>query len=298
MPPMTSDLSQNVRAAFSAGGPVSAALAGFEPRPGQVRMAAEWSEAISRGEILVAEAATGIGKTLAYLVPIVLSGRKAILSTGTRTLQQQLVDNDIPVVREALRVPFSCVIVKGRANYLCRRRWKRFAAQPLFEFAREARLFDRMQAFAKTTRTGDLSECPGIPDDFRAWGEVNARSEMCESSACAEEERCYLMDVRRRAAEADLVVVNHHLFFADLALRAKAEGARDVLPLPDVVVLDEAHGIEEVASTFFGVSVSLWRAQELCRDVVRACAKAGVGWKPALPAAESLRHAAESMFGA
>ncbi len=295
---MTSDLSQNVRAAFSAGGPVSAALAGFEPRPGQMRMAAEWSEAISRGEILVAEAATGIGKTLAYLVPIVLSGRKAILSTGTRTLQQQLVDNDIPVVREALRVPFSCVIVKGRANYLCRRRWKRFAAQPLFEFAREARLFDRMQAFAETTRSGDLSECPGIPDDFRAWGEVNARSEMCDAAACAEEERCYLMDVRRRAAEADLVVVNHHLFFADLALRAKAEGARDVLPLPDVVVLDEAHGIEEVASTFFGVTVSLWRAQELCRDVVRACAKAGVGWKPALPAAESLRHAAESMFGA
>ena len=295
---MTMELAKSVRAAFSPGGPISAVLARFEPRPGQVRMAAAWSDAISRGEVLVAEAATGIGKTLAYLVPVVLSGRKAILSTGTRTLQQQLVENDIPVVREALRVPFSCVIVKGRANYLCRRRWNRFAAQPLFEFAREARHFDRMQAFAETTRTGDVSECPGIPDDFRAWGEVNARSEMCNAGACAEEDRCYLREVRRRAAEADLVVVNHHLFFADLALRAKAEGAPDVLPLPDVVVLDEAHGIEEVASVFFGVSVSLWRAQELCRDVVRACGRAGEGWRPALPAAEALRQAAETLFGA
>ena len=295
---MATELAQNVRAVFSPGGPLSRVVRGFEPRPGQVRLAAAWSDAISRGEVLVAEAATGIGKTLAYLVPVVLSGRRAILSTGTRTLQQQLVENDIPMVREALRAPFSCVIVKGRANYLCRRRWKRFSVQPLFEFAREATLFDRMQAFAETTRTGDLSECPGIPEDFRAWGEVNARSEMCDASACAETERCHLMEVRRRAAEADLVVVNHHLFFADLALRTKAEGAPDVLPLPDVVVLDEAHGIEEVASVFFGISVSLWRAQELCRDVVRACARAGEGWRPAMPAAEALRRAAETLFGA
>ncbi len=294
---MSFELTHKVRAAFSPGGPVSRALPGFEPRPGQERLAAAWSESISRGEVLVAEAATGIGKTLAYLVPLVLSGRKAILSTGTKTLQQQLVENDIPVVREALRVPFSCVLVKGRANYLCRRRWKRFSIQPSFEFAREAVLFDRMREFAETTRTGDLSECPGIPDDFRAWGEVNARSEMCDASACGESDRCYLMEVRRRAAEADLVVVNHHLFFADLALRAKAEGAPDVLPLPEAVVLDEAHGIEEVASSFFGVTVSLWRAQELCRDIVRACGRAGEGWRPALPAAEALRRAAELLFG-
>ncbi|MBI5575372.1 MAG: ATP-dependent DNA helicase [Deltaproteobacteria bacterium] len=294
---MTSVLAKEVRGAFDPGGGISRALPGFEPRPGQVRLAAAWAEAIARGGILVAEAATGIGKTLAYLVPVVLSGRKAIVSTGTKTLQQQLVENDIPVVREALRVPFSCVLVKGRANYLCRRRWKRFSVQPLFEFAREASLFDRMRAFAETTRTGDLSECPGIPEDFRAWNEVNARSEMCDASACAESDRCYLMEVRRRAAEADLVVVNHHLFFADLALRSKAEGAPDILPLPDAVVIDEAHGMEEVASSFFGVTVSLWRAQELCRDIVRSCGKAGEGWRPALPAAEALRRAAEMLFG-
>jgi ATP-dependent DNA helicase DinG len=291
-----SELAQRVRAVFSPGGQLSAALRGFEPRPGQLRLASEWSDALSRGEILVAEAATGIGKTLAYLIPVVLSGRRAILSTGTRTLQQQLVENDVPIVRQALSAPFSCVVAKGRANYLCRRRWKRFAAAPLFEFAREAAHFDRMQAFAETTRTGDLSECPGIPEDFRAWGEVNARSEVCDTTACAEVERCFLMEVRRRAAIADLVVVNHHLFFADLALRARSGGGPDILPSPDVVVLDEAHGIEEVASSFFGLSVSLWRAQELCRDVARSCGKAGEGWRPALPAAEALRRAAESLF--
>jgi ATP-dependent DNA helicase DinG len=293
---MSSGLAQRVRAAISPGGPLSAALRGFEPRPGQVRFASAWADAISRREILVAEAATGIGKTLAYLIPVVLSGRRAILSTGTRALQQQLVENDVPIVRKALCAPFSCVVVKGRANYLCRRRWKRFAAEPLFEFAREAGHFDRMQAFAETTRTGDLSEAPGIPEDFRAWGEVNARSEVCDAAACAEVERCFLMEVRRRAAGADLVVVNHHLFFADLAHRARTRGAPDVLPSTDLVVLDEAHGIEEVAASFFGLSVSLWRAQELCRDVARECGKAGAGWKPALPAAEALRRAAERVF--
>jgi ATP-dependent DNA helicase DinG len=293
---MPTELAQRVRAAFSPGGPLSAVLRGFEPRPGQLRLAAEWADALSRGEILIAEAATGIGKTLAYLVPVVLSGRRAILSTGTRTLQQQLVENDVPVVRQALGMPFSCVVVKGRANYLCRRRWKRFAAEPLFEFAREAAWFDRMQAFAETTRTGDLSECAGIPEDLRAWSEVNARSEMCEPSACAETERCFLMEVRRRAACADLVVVNHHLFFADLALRAGTGGGPDILPSPEVVVLDEAHGIEETAATFFGRSVSLRRAQELCRDVTRACGRSGEGWRPAFPAAEALRRASEGLF--
>jgi ATP-dependent DNA helicase DinG len=245
---------------------------------------------------MVAEAATGIGKTIAYLIPAVLSGRRAILSTGTRTLQQQLAENDVPIVRKALSAPFSCVVVKGRANYLCRRRWKRFAAEPLFEFAREAAHFDRMREFAETTRTGDLSECPGIPEDFRAWVEVNARSEVCDTAACAETDRCFLKEVRRRAASADLVVVNHHLFFADLALRAKSGGSPDILPSPETVVLDEAHGIEEVASSFFGLSVSLRRAQELCRDIVRSCGKAGEGWKFALPSAEALRRAAENLF--
>lgn len=293
---MTTELAQRVRAAFSSGGPLSAALRGFESRPGQARLASAWAGAISRGTILVAEAATGIGKTLAYLVPVVLSGRRAILSTGTRTLQQQLAENDVPIVREALSLPFSCVVVKGRANYLCRRRWKRFAAEPLFEFAGEAGFFDRMRAFAETTRTGDLSECPGIPEEFRAWSEVNARSEVCDAASCAEAERCHLLEVRRRAAAADLVVVNHHLFFADLSLRRRSGGGPDILPTPDVVVLDEAHAVEEVASSFFGLSVSLWRAQELCRDVARVAGKAGGGWRPAVPASEALRRAAEGLF--
>lgn len=218
---MEADLRQRVREAFADGGPLAEAIPGFEPRKGQVRMADAWAGAISRGETLVAEAATGIGKTLAYLVPCVLAGCRTLISTGTKTLQQQLVEQDIPRVRDALRISFSCVVVKGRQNYLCRLRWERFAAEPLFEFSREASFFERMKEFAETTRTGDISGCPGIPEEFHAWSEVNARSETCDPSACAEVERCFLADVRRRAAAADIVIVNHHLFFAFKIFRIK-----------------------------------------------------------------------------
>ncbi|HSQ15207.1 MAG TPA: DEAD/DEAH box helicase, partial [Candidatus Binatia bacterium] len=218
---MPGDLARKVGMALSPGGPIAAAMPGFESRPGQLRMALAWAEALDTPRVLVAEAATGIGKTLSYLVPAILSGRKTIVSTGTRTLQQQLVENDIPLVRDILQYPFSCAVLKGRGNYLCLRRWKRFRPEPLFEFAREAGYFPAMEAFAERTRTGDVSECVGVPEDARVWGEVNARSEMCDASTCGEIERCHLAAARRRAADADLVVVNHHLFFADLALRER-----------------------------------------------------------------------------
>lgn len=306
---MKRDLVAKVEAAFAPGGPVAEVLPGFEARPGQRRLAVEFASTLARGGILVAEAATGIGKTLAYLGPLVLSGHRAIVSTATRTLQQQLHDNDIPLVRRACRVPFACAVLKGRANYLCLRRWKEFAAEPVFEFAREAALFGRMRDFAETTSTGDLSECPGVPDDFRAWSEVNARSETCDASDCAEAPRCFLAEARRRAAEADVVVVNHHLFFAALAVRARCEDAGgaagdqeraargEVLPDADVVVFDEAHAIEETACAFFGTSVSLARAHETCRDIRRACGSGGVPWRPVLPAAEEFRRAADLLFG-
>jgi len=272
-------------------------------------MALAWADALEKSHVLIAEAATGIGKTLAYLVPAVLSGRKTVVSTGTRTLQQQLAENDIPLVRDAIQYPFSCAVLKGRSNYLCMRRWRRFRQEPMFEFAREAAYFPAMQAFAEATRTGDVSECRGVPEDARAWGEVNARSEMCDPYACGETDRCHLMEARRRAAAADVVVVNHHLFFADLALRHRLGAVRpgddegrwrhgEVLPRTDAVVFDEAHGIEETASVYFGVSVSLGRARELARDLKRAAAKAGGGWAPTLPLAEQFRLAAESAFDA
>ena len=291
---------------LSPGGPIARAMPGFESRPGQLRMALAWAEALETPRVLIAEAATGIGKTLAYLVPAILSGRKTIVSTGTRTLQQQLMENDIPLVRDILQYPFSCAVLKGRGNYLCLRRWKRFRAEPLFEFAREAGYFSAMQAFAETTRTGDVSECVGVPEDARVWGEVNARSEMCDASTCGETERCHLAAARRRAADADLVVVNHHLFFADLALRERLGPGRggeegrfgEVLPRADAVVFDEAHGVEETASVFFGVTVSLGRARELARDVKRSAAKEGGGWDALLPMAERFRLVAESAFDA
>ncbi len=307
---MADALARSVDEAFSSGGPLAAVIPEFEARPGQRTLAAAWAGALSRGGILVAEAATGIGKTLAYLVPAVLSGRRTIVSTGTRTLQQQLAENDVPLVRGALKVPFTHAVVKGRGNYLCRRRWARFCAEPLFEFAREARHFARMREFAESTRTGDIAECPGVPEDLRAWTEVNARSETCDASSCASAERCFLAEVRRKAAAADLVIVNHHLFFADFALRAKRGGAvraapegegrqaGDVLPAAGAIVLDEAHGIEEVASAFFGVSVSLGRALEIFRDLSRSGARRGAAWGAVLPAAERFRQAADAFFRA
>jgi ATP-dependent DNA helicase DinG len=300
--------------AISPGGPLAGAMKGFEPRPGQLRMALAWADALENSRILVAEAATGIGKTLAYLIPSILSGRKTIVSTGTRTLQQQLLGNEIPLVRDALQYPFSCAVLKGRSNYLCLRRWKRFRAEPMFEFAKETRYFPAMQAFAETTRTGDVAEAVGVPEDARVWGEVNSRSEMCDPAACGETDRCFLAEARRRAASADLVVVNHHLFFADLSLRARLSGRRgdpagnrgngdegrygEVLPRADAVVFDEAHGIEETASLFFGVSVSLGRARELARDLRRSAARAGGAWIGLLPMSEQFRLAAESVFDA
>jgi ATP-dependent DNA helicase DinG len=284
-------------------------MKGYEPRPGQLRMALAWADALEASRILVAEAATGIGKTLAYLVPAILSGRRTIVSTGTRTLQQQLAENDIPLVRDALRYPFSCAVLKGRSNYLCLRRWRRFLEEPMFEFAHEAAYFAAMREFAGTTRTGDVSEAAGVPEDARVWGEVNARSEMCDPSGCGETDRCHLMEARRRAAEADVVVVNHHLFFADLALRLRSGAERpeedegrgrhgEVVPRADAVVFDEAHGIEETASLFFGVTVSLGRARELARDLKRSAGRAGGGWTGLLPLVEQFRLAAESAFDA
>ncbi len=305
---MPNRFEEEVREAFAAGGPLDRALPGFEPRPGQVRLATAWANSLARGEILVAEAGTGSGKTLAYLIPSILSGRKTIVSTGTKTLQQQIVENDIPLVRKALKVSFSCAVVKGRGNYLCLRRWKSFAAEPLFEFSREAEYYDRMRRFAATTRTGDISECPGIPDDFHAWSEVNARSETCDGSSCQDTERCFLAEIRRRAQAADLVVVNHHLYFADLAIRMRKEGfpepvgraggdrGGEVLPGADDVIFDEAHGIEETASSFFGTSVSLGRVQELHRDLRRCAARDEQAWRLVPPAAEEFRRAADALY--
>jgi ATP-dependent DNA helicase DinG len=307
---MRSRFEEEVREAFAAGGPLARALTGFEFRPGQLRLAMAWADALARGEILMAEAGTGSGKTLAYLIPSILSGQKTVVSTGTKTLQQQIVENDVPLVREVLRASFSCVVLKGRGNYLCRRRWKRFAAEPLFEFPGEAGYYETMCRFAETTRTGDISECPGIPDDFHAWSEVNARSETCDTSSCQEIDRCFLTDARRLAQSADLVVVNHHLYFADLAIRRKKEGGPDaagrggwerggeVLPLADAAIFDEAHGIEETASSFFGVSVSFGRALELVRDLRRAADRDEQAWRLVPPAAEEFRRAADMMFRA
>jgi ATP-dependent DNA helicase DinG len=289
-------LPARVRDLFAPGGPLSRALPGFEPREGQRRLACAWAETLDDGGILVAEAATGIGKTLAYLLPSLLRGGKTLVSTATRTLQQQLSDNDFPVAASVVGRPLRCATVKGRGNYLCRRRWRRFALEPLFEFAAEGRLYSRMRDFAETTRTGDIAECAGVPEELRAWSEVNARAETCDPASCPDSGRCHLVEVRRKAAEADLVVVNHHLLFAHLALKDRAGNAADLLPAADALVLDEAHALEEAASSFFGVALSLGRALELVRDVRRLAAPPSSPFRNCLPAAEHFERESRRYF--
>jgi ATP-dependent DNA helicase DinG len=252
------------------GGLVASALPGYEPRPGQVAMAERIAEAIDRDDRLLCEAGTGTGKTLAYLVPALLSGRKVIVSTGTKTLQDQIARIDLPrlqsILQPLLPQPLSWAVMKGLGNYICLRR--------LDENTRQQSLvantdLERILAFASETATGDRADLAELSDDSPLWREVSATPETRIGSRCAYFERCFVTGMRRRAVDAQLVVANHHLFFADLALRSQWPEAQ-VLPPYEVVIFDEAHQIEEIATEFFGLHVSTQRLYALARDLGRA----------------------------
>jgi ATP-dependent DNA helicase DinG len=253
------------------GGAAAAVLPGYEPRPGQLAMAERIAAAIDRDERLFVEAGTGTGKTLAYLVPALLSGRKVVVSTGTKTLQDQIATVDLPRLRSildragVLPAPLEWAVMKGLSNYVCLRR--------LHERDRQRTLvadpdLDRLLAFAESSPTGDRASIADLADDAPAWGEVAATPETRIGARCAFFERCFVTGMRRRAAAAPLVIVNHHLFFADLALRARWPEAQ-VLPPYEVVIFDEAHQIEDVATEFFGVHASTQRLFALARDLGR-----------------------------
>jgi ATP-dependent DNA helicase DinG len=254
------------------GGLCATAFPGYEPRPGQLAMARRIAEAIDGDDRLLVEAGTGTGKTLAYLVPALLSGRKVVVSTGTKTLQEQIATVDLPRLRGildpsgALGQPLRYAVMKGLANYLCLRR--------LGERDRQRSLLpapdlDRLLAWAGETGTGDRADLPDLADDAPLWREVSATPETRIGPRCAFFERCFVTGMRRRAAEAPLVIVNHHLYFADLALRTQWPEAQ-VIPPHEVVIFDEAHQIEEIATEFFGLHVSTQRAFALARDLGRA----------------------------
>lgn len=257
-------MSDPIEYAFSAEGPLAQAIDNYRPREGQLAMAAAVDEAMRNYGLLVAEAGTGTGKTFAYLVPALMSGAKVIVSTGTKTLQDQLYDRDIPMVRSALRVPVSIALLKGRANYVCHYHLDRARTEGRFTSRESAQHLHEITSFALRTRSGDKSELDAVPEDASIWSQVTSTRENCLGSDCPRLKDCFVMEARRRAMEADVVVVNHHLFFADVVLRD--EGAGELLPASNAVILDEAHQLPETASLFFGESVSTAQILELARD--------------------------------
>ncbi|VAX22829.1 DinG family ATP-dependent helicase YoaA, partial [hydrothermal vent metagenome] len=278
------------------GGELSKIIENFEHRPGQAQMANRALKALNDGGALLVEAGTGIGKTLAYLIPAVLSNRKVVISTGTKNLQEQIIGKDIPVVQKLFPGRFKAALMKGRGNYLCKRRFKNFAQQPLFINTKEGKMFAAIQSWAQETSTGDRAELTNLPDNYKAWSDINSKSELCLGSACPSYESCFIVKMRSDAAVADIVVVNHHLFFADLNLRDNSFG--EVIPRYDAAIFDEAHIVEETATTYFGVSISSHRVAEAARDAQREMKAAKLKDKDAVTLLSNLIKRSDKYFGA
>jgi ATP-dependent DNA helicase DinG len=262
------------------GSPLSRSLRGYEDRPGQLAMAEAVESALAEDRPLFVEAGTGTGKTLAYLVPAILSGRKVVVSTATRALEEQIFTKDLPIVREILApfgVTFRAALMKGLANYACKRRLAELLASDGANRVGHDRDLARIVEWSKTTESGDRAELATLAEDAAAWRDVNSSSDTRIGAGCGFYDECFVTKMRKDAEEASLVVVNHHLFFADLALRrGKSGDYASVLPPYDAVVFDEAHQIEEIATDFFGVRISSAKVDALVRDARRGLVAAGL----------------------
>ena len=249
---------------FAADGPLAQTIAGYKTRQQQLEMALAIEEAIKNNQQLIAEAGTGTGKTFAYLVPALLSGGKVIVSTGTKTLQDQLFTRDLPAVRDALKVPVTVAMLKGRANYVCHFHLERSANEGRFISREDANYVHIIRNFVENSSTGDKSELVEVPENATIWPAVTSTRDNCIGQECSYYKDCFVMEARKRALAADVVVVNHHLFFADVMLRD--EGVSELLPSANTVIFDEAHQLPEVAGLFFGEDVSTSQLMELARD--------------------------------
>jgi ATP-dependent DNA helicase DinG len=249
---------------FEPDGPLARAVPGFEPRPSQLEMAAAVAQALDTGGTLLVEAGTGTGKTLGYLVPAILSRRRVLVSTGTKNLQEQIIFKDVPVLREALGIPFSATHMKGRGNYLCLHRFDAFRRDPSSRARAEPGQLRILTAWASSTNSGDRAEVEELPEELCFWSEIAATSENCLGSRCPRYQDCYITRMRQRAAASDLIVVNHHLLCADASVRQSPYG--EVVPECAFAVIDEAHQLEDVATQYFGIAVSNYRLEELARD--------------------------------
>jgi ATP-dependent DNA helicase DinG len=242
----------------------------------------------TRGQLL-AEAGTGTGKTFAYLVPALMSGGKVIISTGTKTLQDQLFQRDLPLIRDALKVPVSVALLKGRGNYVCHHHLERASTQGTFASRADAAHLPRITSFARTSTTGDKSELADVPENAGIWADVTSTRENCLGSECADYDRCFVMNARKQALAADVVVINHHLFFADVML--KDEGLTELLPACNTVILDEAHQLPDTATLFFGEEISAGSLSELARDAEMEGLRSARDYTPLPDAAQGLMQA-------
>ena len=271
--PDTSQRDVSLYQFFAPGGVLSRTHPAYEFRRGQLQMAQAVEQALEERRHLIVEAGTGTGKTLAYLVPVIRSGKKVIISTGTKNLQEQLFHKDIPFLEQALfpkgEGKLKVCYMKGRNNYLCRKKLYDLTDQPVLSGLEEIEHYRAIAAWEKVTQSGDKAELAALPEASALWHKLDARSDTCLGQKCSAWDRCFITEMHRRAMESDIIIVNHHLFFADLSIKQQAEYAPDAGILPEIgaVIFDEAHELEDVAGSYFGVSVSNGRFEELCRDV-------------------------------
>jgi ATP-dependent DNA helicase DinG len=292
---------------FAPGGLLSKRHPAYEFRRGQLQMAQAIEEALEGKRHLIVEAGTGTGKTLAYLLPAIRSGKRVIISTGTKNLQEQLFFKDVPALERALfanegvadgRTKLSVCYMKGRNNYLCRKKLFDLTAQPVLSGLEEIEHYRLIAAWEKMTETGDRAELAELPESSALWHKLDARSEACLGQQCQEWERCFITEMRRRAVESDIIIVNHHLFFADLFIKLGADGAPDagILPECGAVIFDEAHELEEVAGNYFGISVSNLRMDELTRDVEQLLQRERLSTPQMSSAIQSVRKRSQLFF--
>ena len=294
--PAAASYASAVQAVFAPGGALALAMPDFEPRAGQADMAAAVSRVFESGGVLLAEAGTGTGKTLAYLVPAILSRERVLISTGTKNLQEQIYFKDIPALRDALGIPFTATYMKGRANYLCVHKLDQLSdgAGPAVHDV----FLPIIREWSARTDTGDRAELQDLPEDLPFWHDVSATADTCLGTECPRYDDCFVTRMRQRAAASDVVIVNHHLLCADAAVRQNAFG--EVIPAFTRAILDEAHQLEDIATQYFGFNVSTYRVEELARDVERLAALGGIEDRAAkddiAKAVERLRDHAQAFF--
>jgi ATP-dependent DNA helicase DinG len=287
---------------FAPGGLLSKTHPAYEFRRGQLQMAQAVEEALEEKRHLIVEAGTGTGKTLAYLLPVIRSGKRVIISTGTKNLQEQLFFKDVPALERALFPEgdrkLSVCYMKGRNNYLCRKKLIDLTDQPVLSGLEEIEHYRAIAAWEKTTQSGDRAELAELPEASAVWHKLDARADTCLGQKCKDYDRCFITEMRRRAAESDIIIVNHHLFFADLSIKLEAEGAPDAGVLPDcgAVIFDEAHELEDIAGNYFGISVSNLRMDDLTRDVEQMLQKEKLYTPQMSGAIQSVRERSQLFF--